>query len=167
MTTTHPPFEHLLAAYRLRIFRAAVGIIGEEQEAAEVAQDALLKAYRARDRYDRSRPFYPWLYRILRNTAFDALARRKNRAVPGLEERLVECDLPTALDLLGRAEAIEEVRAAMQTLGEDHREILSLRHFQELSYAEISTILGIKEGTVMSRLYRARKALLAAMKEGS
>jgi len=87
--------------------------------------------------------------------------------VPGLEERLVECDLPTALDLLGRAEAIEEVRAAMQTLGEDHREILSLRHFQELSYAEISTILGIKEGTVMSRLYRARKALLAAMKEGS
>lgn len=160
------PFDHLLAAHYRRVHRAALGFLGEEQEAREAAQESLLKAYRARERYDAGRPFYPWLYRIVRNTCFDMLARRKHRAAPGLvSERVVASD-PTPLQRLDQQEAIEHVRRGMEKLSSEHREILSLRHFQDLSYVEIAEILGVKEGTVMSRLYRARKALLAALEEG-
>ena len=87
MTTI--PFEHLLASHMKRVHRAALGWMGEEQEAREVAQEALLKAFRARHRYDPSRPFYPWLHRITKNACMDAAARRRNRAQPGLQDEWV------------------------------------------------------------------------------
>jgi RNA polymerase sigma-70 factor (ECF subfamily) len=152
-------FDHLLAAHISRVHRAALGIMGEEQEAREVAQESLLKAFRARDRYDRGRPFYPWLYRIVKNTCLDALARRRHRALPGLDAHRVVSRSPSALDQMGQQEAIQQMRAAIQRLSVGHREILSMRHFQELSYQEIGEILDLPQGTVMSRLYRARQAL--------
>ncbi|MEM6929807.1 MAG: RNA polymerase sigma factor, partial [Myxococcota bacterium] len=79
------PFQLLLAQHYVRAHGAALGFMRNEQEARETAHDALLKAWQARDRYDATRPFYPWLYRIIRNTCFDALARRQHRAVPGLD----------------------------------------------------------------------------------
>ncbi|HHO50993.1 MAG TPA: RNA polymerase sigma factor [Deltaproteobacteria bacterium] len=158
-------FDALLAAHAPQVLRAAIGWLGDEQEAAECAQEAMLKAYRARARYDATRPFYPWLHRIVRNTCFDAISRRKHRALPGLEEHQVASEGPTVLDALAQEESIATVRRAMAGLGEPHREILVLRHFQDLSYAEISQLLGIPEGTVMSRLYRARRALVRALQE--
>ena len=148
-------FDTLLTAHAPRVFRAALGWLGDEQEARECAQEALLKAHRARRRYDTARPFYPWLHRIVRNTVFDALARRKHRAVPGLQEAWVPSDAPSVLDTLAQRESAEAVRRGLDRLGEDHREILILRHFQDLSYAEMAQLLQIPEGTVMSRLYRA------------
>lgn len=95
--TIDPPFEHLLAAHVARVHRATLGMLGEEQEAREAAQDALMKAFRARASYDASRPFYPWLYRIVRNTCLDALSRRRHRAAPGLDaERVVSVE-PSSL----------------------------------------------------------------------
>ncbi len=161
MTTT---FDRKLAAHYARVHRAALGFMRDEQEARETAQEALLKAWRARDRYDASRPFYPWLYRIVRNTCFDALARRKHRAVSGLDAGRVpaaEVDPGTRLD---EARSIEHMKLALAGLSQEHQEILNLRHFQDLSYAEIGAMLDLPEGTVMSRLYRARKALARAMK---
>lgn len=158
-------FDALLSAHAPQVFRAAIGWLGDEQEAAECAQEALLKAYRARGRYDRTRPFYPWLHRIARNTCFDALSRRKHRALPGLEEQRVASDAPTVLDTLAQQESIDRVRRSMAHLGTSHREILILRHFQDLSYAEIAQLLEIPEGTVMSRLYRARRALVRVLQE--
>ena len=160
------PFEHLLAAHYRRVQRAALGLLGEEQEAREVAQEALLRAYRARDRYDRSRPFYPWLYRIVRNAAFDARDRRRNRAVSGLEQERVAATQPSPLEQAQTAEGIGILRAAIERLSPEHREIIAMRHFQDLSYAEIGQLLELPEGTVMSRLYRARRALAAEMGEG-
>ncbi len=156
------PFEHLLAAYAVRAHAAALGFLGDEQEAREVAQEALLRAFRARDRYDRTRPFYPWLRRIVRNICVDRVRRR--RVVPGLEaERVPDPGIgpEAALDL---ERGIASMRAALEMLSPPHREIIVLRHFEELSYAEIAQVLGVAEGTVMSRLYRARKALAAAMR---
>ena len=159
-------FQHQLAAYIPRVHRAALGFLGEEQEAREVAQEALMKAYAARDRYDESRPFYPWLYRIVKNTCLDALARRRHRAVLGLQPERVANSEPTPLDRLSQAEAIDRVRAAMGHLSCEQREIIAMRHFQDLSYAEIAQLLDVAQGTVMSRLYRARQALLVVL-EGS
>lgn len=161
MLTT--PFAHLLAAAMPRVHRAALGLLGDEQEAREVAQEALMKAYSARDRYDPERPFYPWMYRIVRNLASDAKARRRHRAVSGLDTERVVSARADQLAQLAQSEAIAAVRAAMETLSDEHREILAMRHFQDLSYAEIGELLDLPQGTVMSRLYRARKALAAAM----
>ena len=160
------PFKHLLAANMVRVHRTTLGFMGDEQEAREVAQDALLKAYKARDRYDSERPFYPWLYRIVKNTCLDAIARRKNRAVSGLEVERVE-GKSRAPDLaMVTKENISRLNMAMDQLEPEQREIINLRHFQDLSYREIADLLGVAEGTVMSRLYRARKALGTQMKEG-
>lgn len=162
MTPT-TPFSHLLAAAMPRVHRAALGLLGDEQEAREIAQEALMKAYSARDRYDPSRPFYPWMYRIVRNLCYDARARRRHRALSGLDTERVASTSASQLDQLAQGEAIATVRAAMDTLSEEHREILAMRHFQDLSYAEIGELLDLPQGTVMSRLYRARKALAAAI----
>lgn len=157
------PFTHLLAAHRPRVLRAALGWLGDEQEAREVAQESLLKAWAARDRYDPSRPFYPWLRTIVRNTARDARARGRHRALPGLEpDRVGSTDRgPEQLAVV--SDATGRLHAAMATLSEEHREILVLRHFEDLAYAEIADLLGVAQGTVMSRLYRARRALADAM----
>lgn len=156
-------FDALLAAHAPQAFRAAVGWLGNEQDAREAVQDALLKAYRARARYDQSRPFYPWLRRIVRNTCFDLAARRRTRRPTELHEERLADRQPTALDRLAQEEAIAAVRGGLDRLGEEHREILVLRHFEELSYAEIAQALDLPTGTVMSRLYRARRALVRAL----
>jgi RNA polymerase sigma-70 factor (ECF subfamily) len=156
-------FEHLLAAALPRVHRAALGFVHDEQEARELAQESLLKAHRARDRYDAARPFYPWLYRIVRNTCADALARRRHAAAPGLDAERVAAEAEAADDGLVAAQARRALARAMATLPEAQREILNLRHFQDLTYAEIGELLQVPEGTVMSRLYRARRALAEAM----
>ena len=162
---TKPTFSNLLATHYLRVHGAALGFMRDEQEARDTAQDALLKAWKARDRYDPARPFYPWLYRIVRNTCFDALARRKHRAAPGLDAERVPGTHTSAADLIDAGREAARLKAALATLPEAQREVLNLRHFQHLSYAEMAEVLEVAEGTVMSRLYRARKALAGAMKE--
>ena len=162
------PFETLLATHARRVYGAALGFMRDEQEARETAQDALLKAWRARRRYDRARPFYPWLYRILRNTCLDALKRRRHRAVPGLDAERLMGDAPDPGVQLDQAKEISRMQHAMRMLPQPQREVLSLRHLQGLSYREMAEVLEVPEGTVMSRLYRARRALARAMgMEGS
>lgn len=156
-------FDHRLAAAAPMALRAALGWMGNEQEAREVAQDALLKAHRARERFDDQRALLPWLRRIVRNTSFDRLARRKHMERPGLQEAWVPSTEPTALDGLEREEAIRRVRRGMERLSEEHSEILVMRHFEDLSYEQIAQALELPQGTVMSRLYRARKALVRAL----
>lgn len=158
------PFQQLLALHAPRVHRAALGMLGDEQVAMEVAQESLLRAYQARDRYDPERPFYPWLYTIVKNRCRDVRAKQRRRAFTGLEEHRHAHAGPTPLAEATSAQARIRVREAMEQLSEEHREIISMRHFQDLSYAEIGEVLGVPQGTVMSRLYRARKALAVALR---
>lgn len=160
-----PAFDHLLASHYLRVHRAALGFLRDEQEARETAHDALLKAWRARDRYDPAQPFYPWLYRIVKHTCLDALDRRKHRARSGLDADRVPGEQADADLTLDAKREADRLTAALASLGAEHQEILNLRHFQDLTYAEIATLLEVPEGTVMSRLYRARRAAAHALKE--
>lgn len=160
---TSIPFSHLLAAHRPRVLRAALGWLGDEQEAREVAQDVMLKAWAARDRYDPERPFYPWLRTIARNAARDARDRGHHRAVSGLDAERVGASSPGPDALTLAADANRHLRTALDRLPEEQREVLVLRHFEDLSYAEIAELLEVPEGTVMSRLFRARKALAASL----
>ena len=156
-------FAQLLALHGPRVHRAAAGMLRDEQEAREVAQDALARAWAARDRYD-GRPFYPWLVTIVRNACRDAIARGRHRAIGGLDSERLAGTAPTPLQSLRAKEAESAIREAMAGLSEEHRDILVMRHFEDLSYAEIGEILGLPQGTVMSRLYRARKGLTEALR---
>lgn len=158
-------FEHLLASALPRLHRAARGLLPDEQEAREIAQEALARALAARERYDPGRPFYPWVRQILRNAAFDARQRSRVRAVPGLEEARLGADGVDAAQLLDGRREEARLRLALERLSDDHREVLVMRHFEDLTYAEMGTLLGVPEGTVMSRLFRARRVLAAVLRE--
>jgi RNA polymerase sigma-70 factor (ECF subfamily) len=162
-----PSFEQLIEGSVSRIHRAALGFLGDEQSAREAAQEALTRAYAARGRYDPGRPFYPWMYRIVKNTCLDILRSRRRRPQAAVEVERLAASGPSPLEEVSAAQLQRRLWRAMSQLQDDHQEILNLRHFQDLSYAEISALLDIAEGTVMSRLYRARRALAASMKEGA
>ncbi len=151
-------FGEIVTIYMRRAYVAALSILGNRDDALDVSQEAFLKAYRAIRRFDPDRPFYPWFYRILRNACFDWLRRRRNKPRSGLVMDIPDQRFRPDL-LAGRDEVRVKVWEGIERLSERDREILVLRHFQHMSYREIAETLEIPQGTVMSRLFTARKKL--------
>lgn len=150
-------YGELVARYHRQVIGVVYRICGDMYLAEEAAQEAFIKAWQRLDRYEPERPFRNWVYRIAINAALDAL--RKQPHSLGLS------DFPLAAQQSGpesRVEFMERaevVRRAVMELPEGARAALVLREYQQLSYQEISDILGIPLGTVMSRLNYARSAL--------
>ncbi len=161
-------FKPLVDAYFARCVRIARAIVGDAEDAKDLAQEAFIAAYRAIDQFTLGRPFYPWLRGILLNrckvhlrTRRRALARRKAAALrPG--NWVLGAEVSPAPE---RRRTIDLVRRAMDTLSADDREILVLKHMEGHSYDELAEALGIGSGTVASRLYRARARLKEALEE--
>lgn len=146
-------FRVLVERYQGRALGHAVAIVRNRDEAEEAVQDAFLDVHRALRTFDRERGFYPWFYAILRNRCYKLLARRRKEAV----------DHAARLDLLeAQAMPVDHrlaIERALAALTPADREVVMLRHFDGLSYAELAASLGIPIGTVMSRLFNARKRL--------
>jgi len=160
-------FSKLVELYKRQAYFAALGLVRNHHDALDLSQEAFARAFRAMGRFDTSRPFYPWLYRILRNLCLNHLkrrARQKEVSIEVIDPRGSE-SLPDRHADPAEAAARNEMRdrlwRAMEELSPDHREILVLRHFQEMSYAEIAEALECPQGTVMSRLHAARRNLRA------
>ena len=160
-------FDELVTTLRGRAFAVACTFVGSREDALELTQEAFLKTYRARASYRESEPFLPWFHRILRNTCFSYL-RKHRRLRPAslsggtLEDEPdweIDADAPDPAAGVEHGEIAVLLRRAFARLGARDREILALRHFQELPYREIAAQLGIPEGTVMSRLFHARRRL--------
>jgi RNA polymerase sigma-70 factor (ECF subfamily) len=154
----------LVRHYMADAYLTAYGFVGNPDDARDLSQDAFIKAYQARERFDDARPFYPWLYRIIKNHCLNFLTRARRATAPlfyedGSQEERYAARAPSALETLEAEERRRIVRAAVEMLSEDHREIVVLKNFKGCSYLEISETLDIPMGTVMSRLYYARKAL--------
>lgn len=160
-------YETLVRRYMADAFVVAYGFVGNAEDARDLSQEAFIKAYHARGRFDESRPFYPWLYRILRNHCLNFVQRgRRNLSIDAEDfHREIVCPRPTALEDLESEERKRIVHAAIARLSEDHREIIVLKNFKDLSYRDIADVLGIPIGTVMSRLFYARQALRALIEE--
>ncbi len=148
-----------------RGYIAAFRILGNQEESREACQEAALRALAAKDRYDNSKPFYPWFYRILKNLCLDRVKQKKRIVHTPTEELPLQSPDASAEDQLMQHQQQRALINAIGQLPESLREIIELRHFQDLSYEEIADILACPVGTVMSRLYRARKALREQMKE--
>lgn len=157
-------FEKIVKATMRRAFAVALGLVGNADDAHDLSQEAIIAVHRARRSFDVDRPFFPWFYRVLRNRCLNHLKRRARRREISLDVLEERAGRSSADGEVLRRERIEIVWKALFTLSPEHREILVLRNFQELSYSEISAVLGVPEGTVMSRLYYARRTLLEALK---
>ena len=144
--------EALFRAFWPRAFRAAYLVVHDAQAAEDIAQESFLAAVRSLDRFDRRRPFGPWLHRIVVNRAIDQARARKLRGETDLDD--VHAAAPafaTGLD--------ESIMAALQGLAPEHRAVIVLRHLLEYTPGEIAGLLDLPRGTVNSRLRRGLDAL--------
>lgn len=148
-------FRYLVEAYKHPLYGTAVLMTGNPALAEEHVQEALLNAWRGIRSFRRGRPFKPWLMRILVNDVLSGQRRRALRTVP-----LDESPEPRAAS--DEAEAItnrETLRQALDQLTPEHREVVILRYFADLSVAEVARSTGVREGTVKSRLHRALRQM--------
>ncbi len=157
--------EELARRVRGPAYVLALQFLGDPDDARDVAQDALLRLFQTFSRFDPERPLRPWLARIVRNRAYDVRRRRRARPAVSLDS-LVEDGFPESKtqemgpdDRLARRQLQRRIWTALHQLTDAHREILVLRDYQDLSYAEIAAVLQIPLGTVMSRLHAARRSL--------
>jgi RNA polymerase sigma factor (sigma-70 family) len=159
-----PAYEELVRMYQGVAHRTAYLITGDAGEAEDAAQVGLVKAYRALDRFDRSRPFRPWLLRIVANEARNrrrSAVRRVSLQLAAGREREDAVPSPEA-EALGR-ERREALLAAVNRLGRADREVVAMRYFLDLSEADMAEVLGVAPGTVKSRLSRALGRLREAL----
>jgi RNA polymerase sigma-70 factor, ECF subfamily len=152
--------EELFRRHWPRAHRAAWLVVHDAAAAEDVAQEAFLAAVRALDRFDRRRPFGPWLHRIVVNRAIDhARARAVRREVPA--DAVAE-----AFAAVGSGEGPSgEVLAALACLAPEHRAVIVLRHLLEFTPGEIAKVLGLPRGTVNSRLRRGLDALAEPLRD--
>jgi RNA polymerase sigma-70 factor (ECF subfamily) len=171
-------FQMLMQRHQRRIFNLCYGMLRNKDDAADLVQEAFIKAYKNIDRFKGNSKFYTWLYRIAKNACIDFIRKQKRRKTVDFDDSIrreepVDGDetlLPSPLGInpakvAGRKELLEQIEAALDTLSDNHREILILREIDGLAYQEIADTLEISIGTVMSRLYHARKYMQNELSE--
>lgn len=163
-------FEILVRRHMANAYLTALGFTGNAEDARDLSQDAFIKAFQARRRFDPQRPFYPWFYRILRNHCLNFLQRVRKKSEPlyfdeSLDNERFRSSVPSPVEQLEKTERVRLVRAAVDRLSVEHREVIILKNFEGLSYREIAEVLDVPMGTVMSRLYYARRMLKELIQE--
>jgi RNA polymerase sigma-70 factor (ECF subfamily) len=149
-------FRFLVERYQSQAVAHAVAIFGNRDDALDAVQEAFVDAYQALKNFDQARRFYPWFYVLLRNRCFKMAAKRKNT------ESIEETEIIARKDGLPREERMA-LETALLALSAEDREIIALKYLDGLSYDEIAEQLQIPKGTVMSRLFYARKQLQARL----
>jgi len=167
-------FEELVERHQRQIYRIAFRLTGNHDDAEDLAQEAIVEAFRAFDRYQPGTYFDRWLYRIMSRTHIDFVRRRNRRVVVSLDAP-VGAEGDPLVTLLGDAredpqqltEAADldgTVQAALDRLPHEFREAVVLADIEGLSYDEVAAALACPVGTVRSRLHRARQMLRDALR---
>lgn len=160
-------FESLMTAYENRVYTLALRSTGSEQDAADITQEVFLRAWKSLDSFRGDSSLSTWLYRVTSNLCVD-FARK--RAVESGTASIDDAESPAASiadpsrtiqpeQAVENQELREELQYAIAQLSEEHREVVLLRDVAGLAYTEIARTLGVEEGTVKSRLARARNSL--------
>lgn len=158
-------FELLVKQNMKRAYFVALGYLGNHDSAMDVSQEAFIRAYKHFDKFDKSRNFFTWYYKILKNLCLNFIRDNKNRKTEEFLEFRRKNMLTDSPDRIFEAKELQQnLQDSINKLNEDEKEILILREFEEMCYGDISELLNIPEGTVMSRLYYTRKKLSILMK---
>ena len=151
--------RELVDRYGGLVFTVALRIVGDRHRAEDVAQHTFLQAWRNADRFEPGRDFAPWLATIARRAAIDALRKEQRRPTAALDDHPTalgdQRDIPDAAQI----ELTWDVRAAIDTLDDDQREVVRLHYLEGLTHPEIAQKLDVPIGTVKSRLSRAGRRL--------
>lgn len=154
-------FAGLVRRHQDRVFRFLLRMTGSRDEAMDLTQETFMKAWQALPRWQPQAQFRTWLFQIARNGALDLLRRRAAvEFVPIDEDPGMPAHAPGPEEGLDLRQRFGLLEAALRRLPVEHREVLLLREVEDLSYAEIAAALGIQEGTVKSRIARARVSLI-------
>jgi RNA polymerase sigma-70 factor (ECF subfamily) len=167
-------FGELVRLYHERVYAVIYNVVHHAEDARDLEQQTWIKAWRHLDRFHGRSSFYTWLYRIATFTCLDFLRRRKSRPESTAEdetvfERAAEgAGAPAARPPdgdLARAELRERFAQALATLSPEHRLALVLREVEGLSYAQMAEAMQCRKGTVMSRLFHARRRVQEQLKD--
>lgn len=170
-TDRHQEFERLYHRTCQKAFNLAYRLVGNRSDAEDVSQDAYTRAWRNWDRYDRTRPFENWLYRIVTNLSYDCLRRKKLERSLSLEEMAhrdsdgepISLDVPdpgsNPLNSVLAEELEERVEHALEALAPNCRDAIVLAFLEDMPYETIAARMQTPVGTVRSRIFRGRKML--------
>jgi RNA polymerase sigma-70 factor (ECF subfamily) len=160
-------FKTLFERYHRRAYALAFGVVRHEDDAMDVVQDAFIKAHKYLDKFEGNSSFYTWLYRIVMNLAIDHLRKHRRAKPVELDETRIESDGDELLlsrisgGNPGRALLDKQIRGridqALDELSENHRTVLILRELEGLSYEDMAQAMSCSKGTIMSRLFHARR----------
>lgn len=159
-------FEKLIQAYEKRIFNIALKMVGNREDASDIAQEVCIKIYKSIGSFKESSSFSTWVYRITSNVCIDQLRKRKNNVVPlAVSSDDGEYELPVASnerlpeEIVEGKELADLIKSCILNLAPEQRIIITLRDIYGHSYEDIANMLNISMGTVKSRLNRARNTL--------
>lgn len=159
-------FRQLVERHKRMAFQTALGLVGNRDDAYDISQEAFLRAYRSSGTYKADQPFLPWFYTIIANLSRTWLKKRsvaRSRDVDLDDVEYLVASENTPEEAYIHREEIDSLRKSLTKLSFDDREIITLHHFRNMAYDEIAELLAIPRGTVMSRLYYARKRLARLM----
>jgi len=169
-------FRSLFERYHRRVYAVALGVVKNPTDAMDVVQEAFIKVHRHLPHFQGNSSFYTWLYRITMNLSIDHIRRPKNAKKLDYDDALGRDDgvedphhlAPTRSDAdpgrnQSQMELREKIQAALETLPEYHRQVILLREVEGLSYEEIASVMKVPKGTIMSRLFHARRKMQEAL----
>jgi len=149
-------FEEIVKRYERTVYNVAYRMVRSHDDAMDIAQTVFIKAYRNLSSFNDAYKLFSWLYRIAVNETINHIKRERRTAHLDCE---TVADRGTPVDRLAQLELGERIQDALMELKLDYRIVVVLKYFLELSYREISEIVGIPEKTVKSRLFTAREKL--------
>ena len=164
-------YTDLVQRYQGRLVNYLNRFLFNVDESQELSQEVFLKVYRALDRYNPRYRFSTWLFRVAQNAAIDLLRKRRLKLVPmqrvGVYGETREREFPSEerdpYEVLRNLERRDAIGAAIDSLTDEYRELIQLRHFAEMTYEEIAEFKGMPLGTVKNKLFRGRRMLKARL----
>ncbi|ASV11205.1 RNA polymerase subunit sigma-70 [Leptospira santarosai] len=154
-------YIQLVSPFRERLYRKAVSMVKDGDDAEDIVQDALISGYRSIRNFRADSGVYTWLYRIVVNKSKDMLAKRKRAKENSMDDK----EYQVTDDRIGFVKKIElsdeshYLISKINGLEDLYKEVIELRYFEEMSYAQIAEVLGTNVGTVKSRLFKAKEFL--------
>lgn len=161
-------FGELVERYQGRLINYVARITRKREDSPDLVQEIFIKVYMALDRYDSKYNFSTWVFRIAQNAAIDVVRKKGldetsltvvDRDGGGERDMEIEADVVSPHRALSNKEMSVAMEEAINSLPDDYRDLIQLRHFAELSYEEIAQIRNLPLGTVKNKLFRARNVL--------